>query len=163
MGRVCPAAGSAESTQSLAEADRAPTGGPKEPWALVVSGSLAPLGWRGEDAQHGERSPSAGFILRAGVVGEVRIAVGVSWEGWGSFLGMCPPSASKGVRGRQVRALAPGRGPSLPSSPCRQFQRPSTEDGVPGWQRVTQTPLTHPAPHLLPSPAVPQGPLSSQS
>lgn len=91
LGRVCPAMGSTESAQSLAEADRAFTGGSKAPWALLVSGSLAPLGWRGEDAQQGERSPSAGFKLRAGVVGEVRMATGVGQEGWGSFLGMCPP------------------------------------------------------------------------
>lgn len=143
LGRVCPAMGSTESAQSLAEADRAFTGGPKAPWALLVSGSLAPLGWRGEDAQQGERSPSAGFKLRAGVVGEMRMAMGVGQEGWGSFLGTCPPSPtpqpSKEVRGQQVRALAPGMGPSLPPclTPADSFRGPPQRTGCLGWQRVT--------------------------
>lgn len=161
--------GSTESAQSLAEADRACTGGPKAPWALLVSGSLAPLGWRGEDAQPRERSPSAGFKLRAGVVGEVRMAVGVGQEGWGSFLGMYPPpptkQGSEGPTGEGPCSRHGTLSPLLPH-PCRKFQRPSTEDRVPGMAKSNTDsagPPSTPSTPQPPSPAVPQGYLSSRS
>lgn len=59
-----------------------------------------------------------------------------------------------------MRALAPGIGPSLPSclTPADSFRGPPQRTGCLGWQRVIQTPLAHPAPHLLPSPPALQSP-----
>lgn len=58
--------------------------GPSGLWKLGTSGLESV-----EDAQQRERSPSAGFKLRAGVV-EVRMAVGVGQKVWDSFLEYLP-------------------------------------------------------------------------